>query len=89
MPKELVFSDQLPYGEDDPRVTVAEVSWSREAEHVQLVTKSIDRATHEPVETTSDLPVTAGFYMQLNRREINQLIRNLRKARDQAFGKDE
>ena len=91
MPKELVYSEFTPFGEDDPGITVAEVSWNRETEHVQLVTKCIDRSTHEPVPMKEEylLPATAGFYMQLDRRGINKLIRNLRKARDQAFGKDE
>lgn len=30
-----------------------------------------------------------GMYVQLNRRSINDLIRHLRRARDQAFGRDE
>lgn len=37
------------------------------------------------------LPALAqeGFYVDLNREGINRLIRNLRRARDQAFGRDE
>jgi hypothetical protein len=30
-----------------------------------------------------------GWFIDLDRRGINQLIRNLRRARDQAFGRDE
>lgn len=42
----------------------------------------------------ADLAVTldgarTGFFVQLDRQGINQLIRNLRRARDQAFGRDE
>lgn len=35
------------------------------------------------------LTVADGFYVQLDRRGINDLIRHLRRARDQAFGRDE
>ena len=31
----------------------------------------------------------SGLYVDLDRRGINDLIRHLRKARDQAFGRDE
>lgn len=31
----------------------------------------------------------SGWYVDLNRTEINQLVRLLRKARDAAFGRDE
>jgi len=30
-----------------------------------------------------------GYYVDLDRESINRLIRNLRRARDQAFGRDE
>jgi elongation factor P hydroxylase len=30
-----------------------------------------------------------GFYVSMDRNGINKLIRNLRRARDQAFGRDE
>lgn len=33
--------------------------------------------------------VEGGWYVDLGRREINELIRVLRRARDQAFGRDE
>jgi hypothetical protein len=32
---------------------------------------------------------TDGMYVDLDRAGINKLIRNLRRARDQAFGRDE
>jgi hypothetical protein len=34
-------------------------------------------------------PEGNGWYVQLDRNEINRLIRVLRRARDQAFGHDE
>jgi hypothetical protein len=36
-----------------------------------------------------DPSVEAGWYVEVNRSEINDLIRLLRKARDGAFGRDE
>jgi hypothetical protein len=35
------------------------------------------------------LTVADGFFVQLDRRGINDLIRHLRRARDAAFGRDE
>lgn len=49
-------------------------------------------ARGEVVETTQVLePISCeyGMYVELDRHGINQLIRNLRRARDQAFGRDE
>ena len=43
-----------------------------------------------PATTTNDLPrAWAGQFVDLNRDQINHLIKQLRAARDQAFGKDE
>lgn len=58
-----------------------ELGWSKEAEHVELATKEggdID----EPGNPRH------GWYVQMDRAGINRLIRALRDARDQAFGKD-
>lgn len=59
-------------GEPDPNR--AEVGWSREAEFVQL-------ATH-------DGNPGHGHYVDLDRAACNKLIRDIRRARDQAFGAD-
>lgn len=59
-----------------------ELGWSKDAEHVQLATREggdIDEAEDNP---------RHGWYVQLDRAGINRLIRALRDARDQAFGKD-
>lgn len=86
MPKELVhdsidlFSAEFPTQE-----CVAEVRWSREAEHVQLATVLVEKADHSPVARE----VEGGWYLNLNRRTLNDLIKHLRRARDQAFGRDE
>jgi hypothetical protein len=95
MPKETIYGSELPWGEDHPAVAVAQVLWSREAEHVQLVTKAIHRADHSDVtppgieRKEGDILFTDGMYVNLDRRGINELIRDLRRARVQAFGRDE
>lgn len=74
----------------------AQVSWSRDAEYVQLATIR----ARKPVVTTANVPgVVAtsvlavpvqsdGWFVDLNREQINRLIRVLRRARDSAFGSD-
>ena len=105
MPKEIVYGESLPYGSPDepgPARSIVEVSWHREpAGHVQLVTQcvnAVDLSIYEaaPGETGADedlagqsIPRAAGIYIDLDRAGINRLIRNLRRARDQAFGRDE
>jgi hypothetical protein len=88
MPKEIVVSHGPRFYDEDgkeiPQGTQSfiQVSWSREAEYVQIVTGSRD-----PV--TFDSDSSQWFFVSLERREINDLIRKLRRARDQAFGRDE
>lgn len=90
MPKEIVYSDLLPHGEKDPARAIVEVGWTREHD-VQIATRCI-RADDEEVydfDPGKPIPVERGYYVDLGRRQINDLIRNLRRARDQAFGRDE
>lgn len=89
MPKEVIYSDQLPWSEEDPGVAVVEVRWGRDTGHMQLVTKAIHRATGDRLSDDEGIHYTDGFYVDLNRSNINDLIRQLRRARDQAFGRDE
>ena len=108
MPKERVrgTDDATPYGPDVPAVSVVEVGWHRDAEHVELASKCVrsdDGSDYVPlleplqfapgelgelVELEAG-PVRSGFYVPLDRRGVNELIRTLRRARDQAYGKDE
>ncbi len=87
MPKEIVVSHgPRLFGEDGKEIPqdrqgLVQVSWSKEAEYVQVASFSRDPVTYE---TMWD-----GYYADLDRRGINQLIRHLRRARDQAFGGDE
>lgn len=109
MPKERI--DARPGyefdGSDGHGRSVVEVSWGRETDYVQVVSKVIDRFTGDPYVKNPDevlspraartvdemeAPVprfTDGMYVDLDRRGINDLIRVLRRARDQAFGRDE
>lgn len=94
MPKETIHGSHLPWGEDHPAVSVVQVLWSRN-DHVQVVTRAQHRADGSDVappgeeREDGERLFTDGMYVDLDRRGINDLIRNLRRARDQAFGKDE
>lgn len=91
MPKEVIrstdMSSKLEVDEETGTVSgsierspmQAELGWSREAEYVQLGTVTTD----ESVEWDE-----RGYFVQLDREGINRLIRSLRRARDQVFGKD-
>jgi hypothetical protein len=81
MPKEVVV-DSNGFDDDASRGLRAEVRWSREAEYVQLATV----ADEPPVRSGLG---GEGWHVSLDRRGINEVIRYLRRARDQAFGRDE
>ena len=83
MPVEYVPS-AMPLDEESE--ILVKVAWSDQ--HVEVGV--ICRETH--THTTIELPEGQGFdswYSTLDRRGINQLIKNLRKARDRAYGRDE
>ena len=86
MPKEIIYGDE-PYTE--PGVSIVEVRWGRETGDMQLVTKAVNRTTGERLSDDAGIHYTDGMYVSLDGRGINDLIRNLRRARDQAFGRDE
>ena len=62
----------------NPTPFSVELKWNRE-QYVQIATVN----TGEP-----QLAEVRGWFADLDRAGINQLIRALRKARDQAFGSD-
>ena len=70
-----------------------EVGWSRDM-YVQVATTKLG-SNSEPVAVDKDMvPVEPegiwdGQWVDLDRHLINELIRVLRRARDQAFGRDE
>ena len=99
MPRENVYSDDTPYAteEGDPLArSVVTLTWSKDHDTVQIVTQCVnlsDGGVYEeaPEEDLAGqrIPRAYGNYVTLDRAGINRLVRNLRRARDQAFGRDE
>lgn len=61
------------------------VGWDKDG-HVQIASLGDPRGAGEP---GVDEGMGAGSFVDLNRVQINELIRNLRRARDAAYGRDE
>jgi hypothetical protein len=80
MPVEYVRSSENLSEESEVLVKVA---WGRE--YVQVASVGRATVTHDALE----IPEGDGWYVTLDRRGINELIRNLRRARDRAYGRDE
>ena len=102
MPRERIYGEDVPFTDDSSVRTLIDLSWSRDAGHVQLGTIAVDASTGDslniverfgsisvPAEEHECPSISGGLYLQLNREAINRLIRQLRRARDQAFGRDE
>lgn len=94
MPKEVVRAapdvEMSVRGSEEVVHPVCEVRWSREGSHVQVVTRALEREFgFDPSSPETEIPVGYGYFVDLDRQGINALIRNLRRARDQAFGRDE
>lgn len=85
MPKETVYDCVNYFNPDGDKTVVAELSWGRDRGEVQLATLLVSPSTH----TRFTEEVEGGWFINLDRQGINKLIRDLRRARDQAFGKDE
>ncbi len=86
MPKEYVAGIGVG-GFDGVDLTPAvRVGWSRETEYVQIATLTRE---HENDFTASAPSWSGGYHIDLDRQGINALIRTLRRARDQAYGRDE
>ncbi len=94
MPKEVIVNDRDIFGPTSSACSLLQVRWGRNG-FVELGSRIVHGADHSDyVPTESERPEAAGnpirgMYMSLDRAQINDLIRNLRKARDQAFGRDE
>jgi hypothetical protein len=92
MPKEYVHdahygAEYVSYGLDgtptpipSPMTFQVKVGWNKETGDVQIATVNEDA---EP------FSAAGGLHVNLDRQGINDLIRHLRRARDQAFGRDE
>ncbi|QDK02666.1 hypothetical protein PP304_gp205 [Gordonia phage Phendrix] len=78
MPKEAVQRASTP---DCSDVTV---HWSKEQGHVQV---AITR--YGEIWTDPDANSTTLYSEAMTRYELNQMIKTLRRARDQAYGRDE
>lgn len=96
MPKEYVYGDPqaVPETSDSPdaqsETPVIDVGWSREAGHVQIASRLREcELFFDPDDLSATIPASYGYYVALDRGGINDLIRTLRKARDQSFGRDE
>lgn len=86
MPKEYI--DDRYMGHDSDAVAEGsefrvKVGWSKEAGHVEIATVGADGVDLVPT------PKGNGFFVQLDRSGLNRLIRVLRRARDDAYGRDE
>lgn len=78
-------AEKIQVGNPNDPSTVT-VGWHRDGGAVQLATL---RPVHYPTEPPAGSPVDDGQYVDLSRQQINDLIRNLRRARDAAYGRDE
>ena len=86
MPKEIIRSK---YPEESGHI---HVGWTKDCSHVEVATV-VPRGQIAPWDEQEQRHVPLitpdpGWFIQLDREQINDLIRKLRKARDQAFGAD-
>ena len=79
MPKESVYDSSPQLTSDQPRTFQVDVLWGRE-NGIQVATVDPDAMLGSP---------ESGLFVDLDRGGVNELIRHLRRARDQAFGRDE
>ena len=85
MPKEAVYGEPLTVENATDEQPIVEVRWSRETGDMQIVT----RVKEYEVSLDALPSCKYGMYVTIDRRGVNDLIRHLRRARDQAFGRDE
>lgn len=81
MPKEIIYGRY--HGTDEDPEPEVRLGWSKEAGHVELATINVDGQVLHPT------PEGNGWFVALDRYGINRLIKCLRQARDDAFGRDE
>lgn len=91
MPKEYIrgLHDYFLTESSEPEEPVVCVRWGRESGDVSLVTRVKSAEIFYDEDPKAPIPVQYGFHVELDRRGINDLIRHLRRARDQALGRDE
>jgi hypothetical protein len=66
-----------------------ELGWSSGQVQIATCTDDLDALRALGAAAAPDQPDWRGVFMQLDRDGINEAIRNLRKIRDSAFGRDE
>lgn len=78
MPKEIIWKsgNATTVGE-----AVPVLMWGRDGSYLTLGTA--------PVKADGDIDHHVGVFADLDRAQLNQLIRVARRARDQTFGRDE
>lgn len=79
MPKQFIHS---AFGESIPGLGLR-IGWSKEHGHVQVASVAEDGLKLE------ETPEGNGWFVTMDRAGINAAIKALRKARDDAFGRDE
>jgi hypothetical protein len=94
MPKETVTLGRNVFGPDSPATHLLQVRFGRNG-FVELGARIVHGADHSDYKPTEDerpgaggKPIS-GHYASMDRAQINELIRHLRRARDYAFGRDE
>lgn len=80
MPVEYVKGDWDP---SEGTELLVKVAWGPES--VQIACVGREAINH----VTVAAPGEEGWYVDLDRRAINDLIKHLRRARDRAYGRDE
>jgi len=84
MPKETIARR---LNEDDTPKNVLQVYWLPYAENVQINIKIYGEVAFLPGDSVASDPEL--YSPSMSRKEINDLIKTLRRARDQVYGKDE
>lgn len=95
MPKEIMVTHRDVFGPERGAAFALEIRWGRN-EHAEIgarVVYAVDPScdfvpTEEEWPGLNGRPIS-GLWTSLTRPQINELIRYLRRARDQAFGRDE
>lgn len=81
MPKEIINDARQGTKHDSFTTHFAKVGWDREL-------GLVDIATLEGGDVDEPTRARKGYFVQLDRDGVNQLIRTLRRARDAAYGSD-
>ncbi len=81
MPKEKIYDEASMYD--------MEVGWSRDNVQVGVTTREGIPLVEQLAQDIDDPAKFTGVWGTLDRAGCNRMIKMLRKARDEAFGKDE